>query len=102
MFTFYELETSIDGIARGGGQFIMDIGLQKSIRVGGWTMSRPISPNGRLVAGALVPAGSSQMAQVVVYDLMSNAHHQQLTHEANKASQPICFLTFRPDALIAN
>lgn len=100
LFTFYNLETDRDGAATGGGQYLMDIVHQRTVKVSGWVVSRPLSPDGRQVAAALVSRGSS-LVQVVVYDLFTDANRRQLTFDAQVASQPICFLAFRPEALLA-
>lgn len=99
IFTFYNLETDRDGAATGGGQYVMDIEHYRTVKVGGWVVSRPLSPDGRQVAAALVPKGSS-LVQVMVYDLFTDANRRQLTFEP-VASQPICFLAFRPEALLS-
>jgi hypothetical protein len=100
IFTFYNLETDRDGAATGGGQYVMDIEHYRTVKVGGWVVSRPLSPDGRQVAAALVSRGSS-LVQVVVYDLFTDANRRQLTFDAQVASQPICFLAFRPEALLS-
>lgn len=99
LFTFYDLLVDRDGNAQSSGQYVMDMRVQKTVKVGGWSMSRPLSPDGTQVAAALV-SGSSRLAQVVVYDLFTNANRRQLTFDAERASQPICFLAFRPEALM--
>ncbi len=101
IFTFYNLETDRDGGAVGGGQYVMDIEHQRTVKVGGWVVSRPLSPDATQVAAALVAKGSS-LVQVVVYDLFTNANRRQLTFDPDIASQPICFLAFRPEAVIAD
>lgn len=98
LFTFYDLLTDRDGNAQSSGQYVMDMRVQRAVKVGGWSLSRPLSPDGRQVAAALV--SSSGLAQVVVYDLFTDANRRQLTFEP-VASQPICFLAFRPEALLA-
>jgi hypothetical protein len=100
MFTFYDIDADVSGFVRDGGQYVMDVPMQKIVRVGGWTMTRPLSPDGRQVAAAVVPGGR-QRTQVLVYDLFTNANRRQLTFDPAVASQPICFLTFRPAGLIA-
>lgn len=103
MFTYYNLLTDRDGSTISGGQYLMDVGMQRVVRVGGWSLTRPLSPDGTQVAGTFVSrTGGSRYAQVVVYDLFTGANRRQLTFDREVASQPICFLTFRPDALIAN
>lgn len=102
MFTFYDLITDRDGLAIGGGQYVMDVAAQKLVRIGGWTVTRPLSPDGMKVAAALPTRGSNNLVQVVVYDLFTNQNRRQLTHAPDTASQPICFLTFRPERLTAS
>ena len=102
MFTFSELVTDREGIGLFGGQFIMDMATQKVARIGDWTLNRPLSPDGTRVAGALAISSASHLAQVVVYDLFSDEHRLQLTHDMHIASQPICFLTFSPQMLLNN
>lgn len=100
MYTFASVVLTVDGIITSGGQYIADLASQRVVRIGGWTMSRPISPDGTRVAAAI--GGSDYpLAQIVVYDLFTNDHRVRLTHDATVASQPICFLTFRPQMLIA-
>jgi hypothetical protein len=100
IFTFSNLETSIDGIAIGGGSYVIDTTHWLTVQIGSWVLSRPLSPDGTRVAGALSTSSSSRNVQVVVYNLFGDPHRLQLTHDSEVASQPLCFLTFKPALLI--
>lgn len=96
LFTYYDLITDPDGRAVSGGQYVMDTRTQTVMRLAGWTMPQPVSPDGMEVAGALVTKNSSKLRQVVVYNLWGAAHHRELTHDPDRASIPLCYLTFVP------
>lgn len=101
MFTFYDvLADPNNGLLVYSGQFVMDMQLGKAVRVGGWPTTRPLSPDGTQVAAALVRGTENRMAQVVVYDLFTDANRRQLTFDPTSAAQPICFLAFRPAGLV--
>lgn len=99
MFSFYDIVADVSGFVRHGGLYVMDVPLQKVVRIGNWSMTRPLSPDGRQMAAAVVPGGRRR-TQVIVYDLFTNANRRQLTFDPAVASQPICFLAFRPAVLI--
>jgi WD40 repeat protein len=99
IFVFSNLVTSIDGIAIGGGTYVMDMGHQVIHQIGTWVLSRPLSPDGTRVAAALTSRLSGGTVQVFVYNLFGSSALAQLTDDPSVASQPLCFLTFKPEIL---
>jgi hypothetical protein len=102
MFAFSSLETSIDGIAIGGGTYVMDTSRQAMFQIGTWVISRPFSPDGTQVAAALSTSVSNRTVQVVIYNVFGDPHVRLLTNDPDVASQPLCFLTFKPEMLISS
>ncbi len=97
MIVFADQVTDSEGIGLYGGQYLIDLPSQRVIRIGDWTLSSPISPDGTKVAAASPITSLNHVAQAVVYGLFDNSYHQLLTHDPKTASQPVCFLTFRPE-----
>ncbi len=101
MITYDDNMTDAIGDGIYGGEYLMDIGTQMVVKIGDWDLTRPISPDGTKIAAPLPITGVTQRAQVVVYDLFTNANRHILTHDSAHASQPVCFLTFQPQSLIS-
>jgi hypothetical protein len=78
----------------------MDTGHQLTYQIGTWVLSRPLSPDGTRVAAALTSRVSGGTVQVVVYNLFGASNLVQLTDDPEVASQPVCFLTFKPEILV--
>jgi hypothetical protein len=65
-----------------------------------WGVEAPLSPDGTKTAYAMNNA-YEEADQIYIVDFLRNKIVIQLTHEPNPSGQPLCFLAFRPDLLIA-
>jgi hypothetical protein len=101
IFTYADNMTDPEGVGLYGGQYLMDMRTHLVAKIGDWDLSRPLSPDAVKTAAPLTISGVSTKTQIVVYDLLTNAHLKVLTHDPDTASQPVCFLTFLPKMLIA-
>ena len=100
MIVFADQVTDIEGTALYGGQYLMDVATRRIVRIGDWTLSSPLSPDNTQVAAAVPITRLNHTAQLEIFSVFG---HQRLllTHDAHSASQPVCFLTFRPQMLIS-
>ena len=101
MIVFADQVTDIEGTALYGGQYLMDLATQRVVRIGDWTLSSPLSPDGTEVAAALSITSMKHTTQVAIFNVFGDSQRRLLTHDPTVSSQPVCFLTFRPQMLIA-
>jgi hypothetical protein len=101
MIIFADQVTDIEGTALYGGQYLMDLATQRVVRIGDWTLSSPLSPDSTKVAVAVPITSLKHIAQVAIFSVFGDHQRLLLTHDSTTASQPVCFLTFRPQMLIA-
>jgi hypothetical protein len=100
MFVFADQVTNSDGVGIYGGQFLMDLASQRVMRIGDWTLSRPLSPDSTKVAAAVPITSLNHIAQIAISSVFQDRQRILLTHDDKTPSMPVCFLTFRPNLLI--
>nr|AUN37643.1 hypothetical protein [uncultured bacterium] len=100
MIVFSDQVTDAEGSWQFRGQYLMDMATRRIARIGDWILSSPLSPDSTQVAASMPLAGFNHIAQVAVFSVFNNRQPQVLTHDTKIASQPVCFLTFRPDLLV--
>jgi hypothetical protein len=100
MIIFADQRTNAEGDWLYGGQYLLDMATQRVMRIGDWMLSSPLSPDNTKVAIAVPITSLNHIAQVAVFSLFDKTQPLLLTHDPTTASQPICFLTFRPHLLI--
>ena len=102
MIIFADQVTDADGNWMHGGQYLLDLATRRVARIGDWTLSSPLSPDNTKVAVAVpITHLNHNTAQVAVFSIFGDPQRILLTHDTQTASQPVCFLTFRPQMLIA-
>ncbi|MBI1255996.1 MAG: hypothetical protein GC204_00865 [Chloroflexi bacterium] len=102
MFIFADQVTDAEGNWINGGQYLLDVATRRVARIGDWTLGSPLSPDNTKVAVAVpITHLNHNTAQVAVFSIFREQERVLLTHDTQTASQPICFLTFRPQMLIS-
>ena len=101
MIVFSDQLTDYEGMWEARGQYLMDVATRRIVRISDWTVNSPLSPDNTQVAAAVPLLGYDHKAQVEVFSVFDDQRRLLLTHDANNGSQPVCFLTFRPQMLIA-
>lgn len=80
---------------------LVDTGAQKSVRLSSAILSGVFSPDGTKRTVNRVEPGTVTV-QIVITDPFTDDHPRQLTHNSRGIYSPVCFLTFRPEMLIAS
>ncbi|MEO8392206.1 MAG: hypothetical protein ABI700_04360 [Chloroflexota bacterium] len=103
IFTYFFYPTTFSGDALNSGRYLFDTSTEHAFRLSELTPFSLFSPDGTLEATAGVVDGQQVHDQIVVVDPFKPiGSGRQLTHDLDTTFALVCFLTFRPQMLLAD